>query len=80
MADEGEHIHMEPQSNAGKWILMVVAVLVVAGFGYASYVNHEAVKQLTAELTASQNQVRTAGSHADGRGRGRNSRPPSRHN
>lgn len=58
MADEGEHIHMEPQSNAGKWILMVLAVLVVAGFGYASYVNHEAVKQLTAELVASQNQVR----------------------
>jgi hypothetical protein len=58
MADEGEHIHMEPQSNAGKWILMVLAVLVVAGFGYASYVNHAAVKQLTAELTASQNQVR----------------------
>ena len=58
MADEGEHIHMEPQSNAGKWILMVLAVLVVAGFGYASYVNHAAVKQLTAELVASQNQVR----------------------
>jgi hypothetical protein len=58
MADEGEHIQMEPQSNAGKWILMVLAVLVVAGFGYASYVNHAAVKQLTAELTASQNQVR----------------------
>ena len=58
MADEGEHIHMEPQSNAGKWILMVLAVLVVAGFGYASYVNHAAVQQLTAELVASQNQVR----------------------
>ena len=58
MADEGEHIHMEPQSNAGKWLLVILAVLVVAGFGYASYVNHAAVKQLTAELTASQNQVR----------------------
>lgn len=58
MADEGEHIHMEPQSNAGKWLLVVLAVVVVAGFGYASYVNHAAVKQLTAQLAASQNQVR----------------------
>jgi len=58
MADEGEHIHMEPQSNAGKWILILLAVLVVAGFGYASYANHAAVQQLNAELTASQNQVK----------------------
>jgi len=58
MADEGEHINMEPQSNAGKWVLFVLALLVVAGFGYATYVNHQAVKELNAELAASQNQVK----------------------
>jgi hypothetical protein len=58
MADEGEHIHMEPQSNAGKWLLVILAVVVVAGFGYASYTNHSAVKQLNQELAASQAQVR----------------------
>ncbi|HEV3512443.1 MAG TPA: hypothetical protein VGS05_12115 [Candidatus Sulfotelmatobacter sp.] len=57
MADEGEHIQMESQSNAGKWFLLLLAVLVVAGFGYATFVNHQAVKQLNAELSASQNQV-----------------------
>ena len=31
MADEGEHIHVESESNAGKWILLVLALLVVAG-------------------------------------------------
>ena len=58
MADEGEHIHVESQSNAGKWLLFLLAVLVVAGFGYVSYTNHMAVKELTAQLTASQNQVK----------------------
>jgi len=58
MADEGVHMHMEPQSNTGKWLLLVLAVLVVAGFGYQSYTTHAAVKQLTQELAASQNQVK----------------------
>ena len=29
MADEGDQMHMEHQSNAGKWILTVLAILVV---------------------------------------------------
>ena len=58
MADEGEHIQMEPQSNAGKWLLLLLAILVVAGFGYATYTNHAAVKQLNTALAASQNQVK----------------------
>ena len=40
MADEGDQMQMESQSNAGKWILMVLAVLVVAVFGYAHYMTH----------------------------------------
>ena len=46
MADEGYQVPAE-QSNAGKWILIVVAVLVVAGFGYAHYATHAAVTKLT---------------------------------
>ena len=30
MSDEGEQIHIETHSNAGKWILLVAALLVVA--------------------------------------------------
>jgi len=55
---EGEHIHLEPQSNTGKWLLFVLAVLVVAGFGYDAYTTHSAVKQLNQELAASQTQVK----------------------
>ena len=58
MADEGEQIHMESQSNAGKWILMVVAILVVAGFGYAQYMTHSQIEKLNADLTGSQAQVK----------------------
>ncbi len=43
MADEGDQIQMEHQSNAGKWILMVLAILVVAASGYAHYATHLAV-------------------------------------
>ena len=43
MADEGDQIQMEHQSNAGKWILIVLAILVVAAFGYAHYVTHSAM-------------------------------------
>lgn len=58
MADEGDQIHMEHQSNAGKWILTVLAVLVVAAFGYAHYVTYSAVARLTQDLSASQAQVK----------------------
>src|SRR5271169_342945 len=58
MADEGDQMQMEPQSNAGKWILIVLAVLVVAAFGYAHYVTHSAVEKLTQDLAVSQAQVK----------------------
>ena len=58
MADEGDQIHMESQSNAGKWILVVLAVLVVAGFAYAHYMTYQSVQKLTTSLNASQGQVK----------------------
>jgi multidrug efflux pump subunit AcrA (membrane-fusion protein) len=57
MADEGD-LQMEHQSNAGKWILIVLGVLVVAAFGYAHYVTHSDVERLTQDLTASRAQVK----------------------
>jgi hypothetical protein len=60
MADEGneQYVQMEPQSNAGKWILIVLAILVVAGFGYAQYASHSQIQALTQNLSASQAQVK----------------------
>lgn len=58
MADEGEHLHMEPQSNAGKWILILLAVIVVAGSGYAHYVEQAKISKLTDELSANQVQFK----------------------
>ena len=58
MADEGEHLHMEHQSNTGKWILTILAVLVVAGFAYAHYTTYSSVQKLTKDLDASQAQVK----------------------
>ena len=54
MADDGYQVNVEPQSNAGKWILIVLAILVVAGFGYAHYTTHKSVEALTQDLAASQ--------------------------
>ena len=58
MADEDEQIHEESHSNAGKWILIIVALLVVAGAGYAQYSTHIAIERLTADLAGSQAQVK----------------------
>ena len=58
MADEGDQMHLEHQSNAGKWILTLLAVLVVAASGYAHYATHAAVQKLTTDLSASQAQVK----------------------
>jgi DNA repair exonuclease SbcCD ATPase subunit len=58
MADEGGQIHMENQSNAGKWILFVLAILAVAGFGYAQYATHTTIEKLNSDLSASQAQVK----------------------
>ena len=58
MADEGEQIHMENGSNAGKWILLIVAVLVVAAAAYAHYTTHLALEKVTNDLASSQAQVK----------------------
>ncbi len=53
MADEVEQIPVEHQSNAGKWILMVLGILAVVAFGYAHYVTHEKLEKLSEQLGAS---------------------------
>jgi len=53
MADE-----MESQSNAGKWILVVLAVVVVAAAGYAHYTAHLAIQKLSSDLAGSQAEVK----------------------
>jgi hypothetical protein len=58
MADEGEQVHIGSGSNAGKWILMIVAILLVAAAGYAHYTTHLALEKLNSDFTASQAQVK----------------------
>jgi hypothetical protein len=58
MADEGEQMNVESHSNAGKWILIVVAVLVVAAAGYAQYTNHLAFEKVNSDLAGSQAEVK----------------------
>jgi DNA repair exonuclease SbcCD ATPase subunit len=59
MADEGEPIQMVDQpSNAGKWLLTLLAVIVVAASAYAHYTAHAAIKKLDQDLSASQAQVK----------------------
>ena len=58
MSDEGEHIHAEAQSNVGKWILIVLAILIVAAAGYAHYTTHLAVEKLNSDLASSQAQIK----------------------
>jgi hypothetical protein len=60
MPDEGEEIpvqHVEPQSTAGKWILLVVAILFVAAAVYGYVTTQQRVDKLTKDLSDSQNQV-----------------------
>jgi multidrug efflux pump subunit AcrA (membrane-fusion protein) len=60
MADEGDQIPVEPveqQSTAGKWILVVLAVIVVAAAVYGYVTTQQRVDKLTKDLTDSQAQV-----------------------
>jgi chromosome segregation ATPase len=57
MAEEGDQLHLEQQSNAGKWILLLLAVVLIAVFGYAHYTTHARVEKLTRDLDASRAQV-----------------------
>lgn len=59
MADDGAQIQLEQQhSNAGKWLLLVLAILIVATAGYAYYTTHETVRKLSDQLAVSQAQVK----------------------
>jgi DNA-binding transcriptional MerR regulator len=58
MADEGDQMHMEHQSNAGKWILTVLAVAFVGVSGYAHYTTQKQVSSLQEDLGKSQAQVK----------------------
>ncbi len=57
MSDEGEQISVEHQSTAGKWILLVLAILFVAGAVYGYVTTQQRVEKLTADLSTSQAQV-----------------------
>src|SRR6266403_1665963 len=57
MPEEGGQVHIEQQSNAGKWILVFFAVVLIAVFGYAHYATHARVVKLTKDLDASRAQV-----------------------
>jgi hypothetical protein len=59
MPDEGEqmHEHVEPQSSAGKWILVILAIVFVAAAVYGYVTTQQHVDKLTKDLSASQAQV-----------------------
>jgi hypothetical protein len=57
MADEGDLVHVESQSTAGKWILTGLAVLFVGASVYAHYMTHTQIQKLSDQLGASQAQV-----------------------
>ncbi len=57
MADEGEHVQVEQQSTAGKWILLVLAIIFVAGTVYGYVTTQQHVAKLTNDLSTSQAQV-----------------------
>jgi DNA repair exonuclease SbcCD ATPase subunit len=57
MPDEGEHVHVEQESNTGKWILVFVAIAFVAAAVYGYVNTQQKVEKLSADLGSSQAQV-----------------------
>jgi chromosome segregation ATPase len=57
MPDDGENLVVEQQSTAGKWILLILAILFVAGAVYGYVTTQQRVEKLTADLSSSQAQV-----------------------
>src|SRR4030081_918477 len=57
MPEEGERIPVEHQSNAGKWILILLAVAFVAATVYGHFTMHSLVAGLRKDLNASQTQI-----------------------
>ena len=58
MADEGNQVVVEHHSNAGKWILVLLAVIVVAASAYEHYAAQAKINKLADQLSASQAQVK----------------------
>lgn len=56
MSDEGI-VHSEPESNTGKWILVIVAILFVAASGYGLYDLHTRLASLGQEQSDSKAQI-----------------------
>jgi hypothetical protein len=57
MPEEGEQIHVEHQSTAGKWILLFLAILFIAASVYGYVTTQVHVQKLTADLSASQARI-----------------------
>ncbi|HTU40375.1 MAG TPA: hypothetical protein VMF10_01615 [Candidatus Aquilonibacter sp.] len=57
MADEGGNVVVEQQSTAGKWILLILAIIFVAGTVYGYVTTQQHVEKLTTDLNSSQAQV-----------------------
>jgi septal ring factor EnvC (AmiA/AmiB activator) len=57
MPEEGEQIQVEQQSSAGKWILVVLAVVFVAASVYGYVTTQQHVEKLNKDLGESQAQV-----------------------
>jgi DNA repair exonuclease SbcCD ATPase subunit len=57
MPDEGEHVVAEQESTTGKWILLVLAIIFVAGTVYGYVTTQQHVEKLTTDLGSSQAQV-----------------------
>jgi len=67
MAEEGEQLSVEHQSNAGKWILTLLAIVFVVASAYGHYALHTHIVKLTqdqsvahAQLVELQNRMQTA--------------------
>ena len=58
MADEVDQVPLEHQSNAGKWVLILAAIAVVAVFGYTQFMTYTRIAKLNGDLEASQAQVK----------------------
>src|SRR5580704_1275964 len=57
MPEEGEQMHGEQQSTAGKWILLFLAILFVAASVYGYVTTQVHVQKLTADQEASQARI-----------------------
>lgn len=57
MPEEGEQVMVEQQSTAGKWILILLAVVAVAASAYALYAEHAQIAKLNGDLSANKSQI-----------------------